>query len=261
MSAPRSLSTQIVARAGREQLVERAQQPVALVGGFDHDAEIAEPCPLQRLVKAERGHRVVPLRAAVELEHQRLAVAVVEAGADAGALRGAGDAGLAGDRVAVAPHRRRQGPAHQPDLAAEQRAIDLLADAGRARMGQGRQRAAKGEDRAGFVGDRDDAGLQRLARRRIGLGDAAQRLRHRVGARQVRMRPLRPVARDRDIDEPRVDLAQFLVAEPVLLGGAGPEVLAEDVGLRDELLAGSRGLPAVFRLSVTLFTPRLLVSK
>ncbi len=73
-----------------------------------------------------------------------------------------------------------------------------------------------------------------LARRRIGLGDAAQRLRHRVGAGQVRMRPLRPVARYRDIDETRIDLAQFLVAEPVLLGGAGAEVLAEDVGLRDQ---------------------------
>ena len=74
------------------------------------------------------------------------------------------------------------------------------------------------------------------------------------------MRPLRPVARHRDVDEARVDLAQFLVAEAVLLGGAGPEVLAEDVGLGDQLLQDVAAVP-VFRLSVTLLTPRLLVSK
>ena len=74
------------------------------------------------------------------------------------------------------------------------------------------------------------------------------------------MRPLRPVARYRHIDEARIDLAQFLVAEPVLLGRAGAEVLAEDVGFRDQFFRMSR--PSwVFRLSVTLLTPRLLVSK
>ena len=201
----------------------------------DDDAEIAEPGRFQRLVEPDRLHRRTPRPLAVELEHQRLAVAVVEAGADPGPLRRAGDAGLAGDRIAVAPHRGRQGPAHQPDLAAEQRAIDLLPDPGRARMGQRGERAAEGEDRAGLVGDRDDAGAQRLARRRIGLGDAAQSLRHRVGAGQMRIRPVRPVARDRDVDQLRIDLAQFLIAEPVLLGRAGTEILAEDVGLGDQL--------------------------
>ena len=153
---------------------------------------------------------------------------VVEAGADAGAFGSAGDPRLTGDRIAVAPHRGRQSPAHQPDLAAEQRAIDLLTD-------PGRQRAAESEDRAGLVRDRDDTGPQRLARRRIRLGNAAQRLRHRVGAGQLGMRPLWPVARDRNIDELRIVLAQFVVAEAVLLGGAGPEVLAEDVGAADQL--------------------------
>ena len=49
------------------------------------------------------------------------------------------------------------------------------------------------------------------------------------------MRSVRAVARDRDIDQLRIDLAQFLPTEAVLLGRTGPEVLAEDVGLRDEL--------------------------
>jgi len=103
-------------------------------------------------------------------------------------------------------------------------------------MRQGCERPAKGQDRAGLVGDRDNAGLQRLPRRRISFGDAAQCLRHRVGSGQVRVRPLRPVARYRDIDETRVDPAQLLIAEPVLFGGAGPEVLPENVGFRDQLL-------------------------
>ena len=65
--------------------------------------------------------------------------------------------------------------------------LDLLADAGGARMRQRCERAAEGEDGAGLVGDGDDAGAHRLARRRIGLRDAAQRLRHRVGAGQMRV--------------------------------------------------------------------------
>jgi hypothetical protein len=43
------------------------------------------------------------------------------------------------------------------------------------------------------------------------------------------------VTRDRDVDEPRVDLPQFFVAEAVLLRRTGPEVLPEDVCLRDQL--------------------------
>src|SRR5215469_11904847 len=120
-----------------------------------------------------------------------------------------------------------------------------LADAGSARMSERSERAAKGEDRAGLVGDRDDAGLQRLARRRVCLGDAAERLRHRVGARQTGMRSLRAVTRDGDIDKPRIYLPQLFVAKAVLLRRAGPEVLPENVSLRDQLaedFAALRGL-------------------
>ena len=162
MSAARSLVDPVVARAGGEQVVERAQQRSRSSSESMTTPRSPKPGLLQRLVEAERGHRRLPVRGAVQLEHQRLAVAVVEAGAEPRPLRRAGDARLAGDRIAVAPHRRRERPAHQPDLAAEQRAIDLLADAGCARMGQRGERAAEGEDGAGLVGDRDNAGLQRL---------------------------------------------------------------------------------------------------
>ena len=93
-----------------------------------------------------------------------------------------------------------------------------------------------------FVGHRGDAGAHLLARHGIGLGDAAQRLRHRIGARQMAVRALGAVARDRDIDQLGIDLAQLLPAEAVLFGGARAEVLAEDVGLGDELVQDGAAL-------------------
>src|SRR6516162_10013083 len=102
-------------------------------------------------------------------------------------------------------------------------------------MSERGKRAAKGEDRASLVGYRDDAGLQRVTRYRIGFGNAAERLRHRVGSRQIGMRSLRAIARDREIYEPRVDMPQLLIPKAVLLGRAGPEVLPEDIGLCDQL--------------------------
>ena len=93
----------VVARAGREQLVQQcAASSSRLLVGVDDDAEIAEA----RLLRVRRRSRAPSWRrssgrGAVQLEHQRLAVAVVEAGADAGPLARAGDAGLAGHRVRV----------------------------------------------------------------------------------------------------------------------------------------------------------------
>jgi hypothetical protein len=44
------------------------------------------------------------------------------------------------------------------------------------------------------------------------------------------------VAGDADHDQPRVDGRERIEAEPPLLHRAGPEILDQDVGLRDELL-------------------------
>jgi hypothetical protein len=165
----------------------------------------------------------------------------------AGRSPGAGDARLPGDGIGTAPHGSLKRPTEQPDDAAEQRQLDFLADAGRAGMRKRCKRATEGEDRAGFISDGRDAGAHRLSRRGVGLRDAAERLRHGVGAGKVCMRPLGAVARDRDVDELGVDFSQFFVAEAVLRGGARTEVLPEDIGLSDELL---QDLAAFARLQV-----------
>src|SRR5215510_5227524 len=102
-------------------------------------------------------------------------------------------------------------------------------------MRQGRKRTAEGEDGARLISNGGDAGAHRLAGRRIGLGNAAQRLRHRVRPGQMRVRSLRAVTGDRDVDELRVDLLQILVTKAVLLRRARSEVLAEDIRSCDEL--------------------------
>jgi hypothetical protein len=109
-----------------------------------------------------------------------------------------------------------------------------LPDPGGAGVSKGRQRPAKSEDRAGLVGDRDDAGFQWLARRRIGFGDAAQRLGHRIRTGQSRVRALWAVTRDRDVNEARIDAPQILVAETASFRRTGAEILAENVGFGDE---------------------------
>ena len=173
---------------------------------------------------------------AIQLEHQRLAVAVVEAGAQSRTFRRSGHARLPGHRIAVAPHRGGERPSHQPDLSTQQRAIHLLPHARRACMGQRGERAAERQDRTGFIRNRHNPRAQRLPRLGIRLGNSAQRLRHRIRARQIRVRSLRPIAGDRHIHQPRIDAAQLLVAEAVLLGRTRTEVLSEYLGTRDQLV-------------------------
>ena len=101
---------------------------------------------------------------------------------------------------------------------------------------QGRQHSAECQDGTGFIGNRYDAGAQRLARCGISLGNTPQRLRHGIGAWKIGMRSFGAVAGNRDVDDLRVDLFQVLIAEAVLLRGAGAEVLAEDIGAGHELV-------------------------
>jgi len=76
-----------------------------------------------------------------------------------------------------------------------------------------------------------------------GVGYATEGLGHRVGARQIGMWSVGTVARDRHIDELRVHLPQILVTKAVLLRRAGPEVLPEDVRLRDQFAKDLAALP------------------
>src|SRR5262249_7077978 len=70
----------------------------------------------------------------------------------------------------------------------------------------------------------------------VGLCDAAERLCHRVGSRQMRVGPFWAVAGDRNVYELWVDLLQLLVAEAVVLGCARAEVLAEDIRAGNEFV-------------------------
>src|ERR687893_371065 len=57
------------------------------------------------------------------------------------------------------------------------------------------------------------------------------------------------VAGDRAVDEPRVDLVQFIVAEPETLHDPGPELFHQDVSTLDER---PQNLPHLGRLEVEL---------
>ena len=169
----------MVARAGGEEAVEQGEElcpPFGRVHGFP---QVAEARLLDLCVEAEADHGLLPLVAG-ELEHHGLAVAVVEACRHGRPLARAGDTGLACHRIGAAPQGGRERPAEQANDAAKERQLDLLADAGGARMRQSRERAAEGENGARLVSDGGDAGAHRLARRGVGLRDAAERLRHGV---------------------------------------------------------------------------------
>src|SRR5215813_2580013 len=153
----------VVAAAAGEEGVEQREKLAALVVIVDDDTELLEALGLERVVEAQRRHGLAPVVGTDQLEDQRLAVTIVERGAETRPFGRAGDAGLAGHWVLFAPHGGGEGPAHQADLAAEQREVDLLADAGGARIGERGQRPAEGEEGARLIGHGDDAGAHLLA--------------------------------------------------------------------------------------------------
>ena len=114
-------------------------------------------------------------------------------------------------------------------------------------MVQRRQEAAECQDATGLVRHRDHPRAHVFARSRIGLGDTAQGLAHRIRARQSPMRPRQAVAGDRDIDQGGIDLFQILIAKAVFLRRAGAEVLPEDIRLSDQIM---EDLAALVRLQI-----------
>ncbi len=79
------------------------------------------------------------------------------------------------------------------------------------------------------VAERDVHPRRGLAGEAVDVPDPAHRLRHGREARALRVRAGLPVTGDAREDEPRVDLAQPLVAEVPLLERPGPEVLHQHV--------------------------------
>ena len=131
------------------------------------------------------------------------------------------------------------------NLRIEQRHVDVLALASALTMEQG------GLDADGAVEPGEDVGechadLHRLrTRHTVRLArdrhDAAHALDHEVIAGALRIRAGLAEARERAVDEARVDGLEALIVEAIFLEAADLEVLHDDVGLRgklaDQLLA------------------------
>ena len=142
------------------------------------------------------------------------------------------------ERRAAALRRRAAGQQargihRQPrQRAVGHRDVDELARAGGIALAQRRQDAERGHQRAAAeVGDL--AG--RLDGRPVRVAGQAEQPDPREVVRVVPgpcgERPVLPIARDRAVDEPRVLLAQALVADPEAVHHAGPEGLEHHVGV------------------------------
>ena len=81
----------------------------------------------------------------------------------------------------------------------------------------------------------------------VRFGDAADGLPYRVRSRQMCIGAAWPVSGDGDIHEAGVYFSQILIAEAVLLGRAGAEILAENVRPLYQLV---EDLSALFGLQV-----------
>src|SRR5437870_11210585 len=72
-------------------------------------------------------------------------------------------------------------------------------------------------------------------RLRLDVGKARQRLNDRIIDALLHIRASLAYAADRDIDQAWVALAQLIDAETKALHGTGPEILHQDIRLRDQL--------------------------
>ena len=150
---------------------------------------------------------------------------------------------LAGGEIV---HRLVGGRRHRD---VEQRHVDMLAFAGALTLAQGGQRRDRGVEPGQHVGDGDAHLLRAAARQVVALaGDRhqpAHRLDEEIVARAVGIGPGLAEAGDRAVDQPGIDRAQILVAEPVAGEPAALVVLQQDVGGRDQpaddLLSPGRG--------------------
>src|SRR2546427_794434 len=116
----------------------------------------------------------------------------------------------------------------------EHRDLDLLA-AARPGPREQRERHAVGRRHArDEVGDRGPDLHGRPVGEPGDVHDPRLGLHDEVVAGAVRLRPRLAEARDRAVDEPRVEPGERPVAKPELLHGPGPKVLEEDVALPDE---------------------------
>ncbi len=125
---------------------------------------------------------------------------------------------------------------HHREHSLVDRRIDDLAPAGLLAVMQRRQRAHAGERRGERVADADADARRRRRRIADDIAQAAHRLADRAEAGAVRVRAGLAVARDPDHDQARVDRRERRVIQAPFLHRAGPEVLEQEIGLRDQFL-------------------------
>ena len=123
--------------------------------------------------------------------------------------------------------------------------VHVLPLAGRVPREQRQQDPLGGEHPRDDVHDGDAEPVRRPVG---GAGDAhepALALEHRVVARLRRARAILAVPRERRVDQPRMRGRQRAVVEPQAREHAGPEVLDEDIGARDERVEHAASLGAL----------------
>ena len=118
----------------------------------------------------------------------------------------------------------------------QHRQADMLARARALAAKQGGADRLRRGDRGQFVGQ-DGAHQPRALLVGAGLDgrQAAERLDHRIVDRLVRPRAFLAEAGDRQVDDPRIDRRDVIVADAESLDHAGAEVLHEDIGCPGDL--------------------------
>ena len=156
-------------------------------------------------------------------------------------IRGAQDVGL-GKARAVARFRRlaereirRKGLHGEMRHRLEHRDLDEASLARRRALEQRAENAEGGVDAGDRVCERG-AEEARTLRVHDDAEESGERLRDRVVARALGIRPVCAESADRAVDEPRVEAAQPLDARAEALGRARPEILDVHVGARDQLV-------------------------
>ncbi len=221
--------------AGKRFLDDRAQCRLVLAA--------ARPVGKARVVEhirpAKRTHQAGELLFGHHRQHQ-----IALAGLEAVAGRLAGRRQVAVLPVLVAGDRifgNRPGQKAQRRI--EHRHIDKLAGAGMAALEEG---ACHGK-RRGHAGDRVAQGKAGAGRAHLGVAgdrhDARHRLQLAVERGSAALRALLAKTRDGAIDQPRIDRAQHLIAEPEPLHDPGAKILPDDICPFGELFDDFDGLP------------------
>ena len=210
----------VIARLRAEALLQERHERRGVVVA-EHPRR--EPRILRELVESQRPAQLAPERLIAAGEEEPLVVArLVEP--VRGARPEARRLARVLDRVAGLKRQR----------AVQQGRLDALAAAGALPHEEAGEHRLSGERRRVVVGDRD-AQILRRSSEALQRHHPGHRLEEWIEARPIDVRTCRSERGDRAVHEPRIDRGQPRVPETEAIGDAGPHVLEEHVGARDEL--------------------------